>query len=57
MTTKKGAALYYRTLKASLTSEIECCYIKGNPFIKVRLRKMEKSFPIFITELELEIII
>ena len=57
MTTKKGAALYYRTLKASITSAIEWCYIKGNPFVKVRLRKMEKSFPIFITELELEIII
>ena len=57
MTTKKGAALYYRTLKAGLTSVIEWCYIKGNPFVKVSLRKMEKSFPIFITELELEIII
>jgi site-specific recombinase XerD len=57
MRTKKGAALYYRTLKASFTSAIEWRYIEKNPFVKVRISKMEKSFPVFITESELEIII
>ncbi len=57
MRTKKGAALYYRTLKASFTRAIELEYIEKNPFVKVRLSKMEKSFPVFITESELEIII
>jgi len=55
--TKKGAALYSRTLKASFTRAIEWNYLEENPFIKARLPKIEKSFPVFITEIELGIII
>jgi site-specific recombinase XerD len=55
--TKKGAALYCRTLKASFTRAIDWSYLEENPFIKLSLPKMEKSFPVFITESELEIIL
>jgi len=54
--TKTGAVLYCRTLKASFTRAIDWSYLEENPFIKARLPKMEKSFPVFITERELEII-
>jgi len=57
MRTKNGAVLYYRTLKASFSRAIEWEYIKENPFLNIRLPKIEKSFPIFITEHELEIIV
>jgi integrase/recombinase XerD len=56
MRTKNGAALYYRTLKASFSRAIEWEYIKENPFLNIRLPKIEKSFPIFINERELDII-
>jgi site-specific recombinase XerD len=56
MRTKTGAALYYRTLKASFSRAIDWEYIKENPFSNIRLPRIEKSFPIFITERELEII-
>ena len=55
--TKKVADLYSRTLKAIFTRAIEWNYLEENPFVKVRLPKIEKSFPVFITESELEIII
>jgi len=54
---KKGASLYCRTLKASFKRAIEWNYLEENPFVKVRLPKIEKSFPVFITESELEIIL
>jgi len=56
MRTKSGAELYRRTLKASFTRAMEWEYIEKNPFIRVRLPKMEKSVPTFIDENELYII-
>ncbi|MCH8942232.1 MAG: tyrosine-type recombinase/integrase [Bacteroidetes bacterium] len=48
-----SAALYYRTLKAAFTRAVDWEYISENPFKKVKLPKIQKSFPAFITEVEL----
>ena len=55
--TQRGAHHYYRTLKASFNKAIEWNYISVNPFTKVKFPKLSKSFPAFLSEDELLIIL
>ncbi len=55
--TQRGAHLYYRTLKAALNKAVEWNYISINPFTKVKFPKLSKTFPVFISEDELLIIL
>ena len=55
--TQRGAHHYYRTLKAAFNKAVEWDYISINPFAKVRFPKLSKSFPAFISENELLIIL
>ncbi len=55
--TQRGAHHYYRTLKAAFNKAIEWNYISSNPFTKVKFPKLSKSFPGFISEDELLIIL
>lgn len=54
---QRGAHHYYRTLKAAFNKAVEWNYISLNPFIKVKFPKLSKSFPTFISEDELLIIL
>ncbi len=55
--TERGAALYYRTIKASFTKAVLWKYLSENPLKKIKLPKVSKAFPEFISENELRIII
>lgn len=55
--TQRGAHQYYRTLKAIFNKAIAWNYISFNPFTKVKFPKLSKSFPAFISEDELLIIL
>jgi len=55
--TKSGAELYHRTLKAAFNRALEWEYINTNPFLKIRLPRTYKSYPIFISKNELELIL
>lgn len=55
--TQRGAHLFYRTLKAAFNKAMEWNYIESNPFTKVKFPKLSKSFPTFISEDELLIIL
>lgn len=55
--TQRGAHLYYRSLKAAFTKAVEWNYIPVNPFTKVKFPKLSKTFPVFISEDELLIIL
>lgn len=55
--TKRGAHQYYRTLKAAFNKALEWEYISVNPFVKVKFPRMAKSFPVFMSEDELLIIL
>ncbi len=55
--TQRGAHLYYRTLKAALNKAVEWNYLSVNPFTKVKFPKLSKTFPVFISEDELLIIL
>jgi len=55
--TKRGAELYHRTLKAAFNRALEWEYINTNPFLKIRLPRTYKSYPIFISKNELELIL
>ncbi|MBZ0181589.1 MAG: tyrosine-type recombinase/integrase [Melioribacteraceae bacterium] len=54
---KHSASLYYRTLKAAFNKAIVWNYIQENPFNKIKAPKIPKSFPVFISESELLIIL
>jgi site-specific recombinase XerD len=54
---KHGAALYHRTLKAAFNTALRWNYISENPFIKVKLPKLPKKLPLFISEYELQLIL
>lgn len=54
---QSAAALYYRTLKAAFTKAVSWNFIYDNPFKKIKLPKVSKSFPVFISEAELKLII
>jgi site-specific recombinase XerD len=55
--TQRGAHHYYRTLKAAFNKAVEWNYISINPFTKVKFPKIPKSFPVFLLEDELLIIL
>lgn len=55
--TKHGAALYYRTLKAAFNKAVDWDYLQSNPFTKVKLPKIPKSHPAFISQSEFQLII
>lgn len=55
--TQRGAHLFYRTLKAAFNKAIDWNYASSNPFTKVKFPKLVKSFPAFISEDELLIIL
>ena len=55
--TPRGASLYYRTLKAAFSKAVLWNYIPENPLKKIKLHKVAKTFPIFITEEELQFIL
>jgi len=55
--TKSGASLYYRTLKAAFSKAVIWNYLSDNPFKKIKSPKVAKPFPVFISEIELKIII
>jgi len=55
--TQRGAHLYYRTLKAAFSKAVEWDYISVNSFTKVKFPKLSKTFPVFISEDELLIIL
>jgi|GEM_PF-3537853 len=54
---KRSAALYFRTLKAAFNKAVDWEYLSENPLRKVKLPRMEKSFPIFISEEQLNTIL
>ena len=55
--TQRGAHLYYRSLKAAFTKAVEWNYIPVNAFTKIKFPKLSKTFPVFISEDELLIIL
>jgi site-specific recombinase XerD len=55
--TEKGAELYLRTLKAAFNRAVDWGYIDDNPFKKAKLPKSQKTYPIFINEFELDILL
>lgn len=55
--TKSGAYLYYRTLKAAFTKAVAWGYIKENPFKKIKLPRIGKSKPVFISPEEFKVIV
>lgn len=52
-----AAALYYRTFKAALNKAVSWEYLTINPLAKVKLPKMQKKDPLFITPKEFQQII
>lgn len=54
---KHSASLYHRTLKAAFNKAVVWNYLKDNPFNKIKTPKVPKSFPVFISESELIVIL
>jgi integrase/recombinase XerD len=54
---QNAARLYYRTLKAALSKAVIWNYLSQNPIKKIKCPKVNKSFPVFISEAELHKII
>ena len=52
-----SARLYRRTLNAAFNRAVDWEYLVENPFRKVKLGRAKRSFPIFINEHELNLII
>jgi len=55
--TQKGASLYYRSLKAAFSKAVTWNYISENVFKKAKVPKIARTFPVFITEDELQLIL
>ena len=53
----KASALYYRTLKAAFSKAVIWNYLSANPLKKIKSPKVIKQLPIFISEIELQLII
>lgn len=51
---KYGAALYYRTLKSIFNKAIAWNYIQENPFTKFKIPKIPVSYPVYITDCDLQ---
>lgn len=54
--TKKGYRVYYRTLKAAFNKALEWEYINENPFVKVKLPKVQRVAPKYVTSDQLSVI-
>jgi integrase len=54
---KYAAALYHRTLKAAINKAVVWNYLEDNPFNKIKSPKVANSFPAYITEAELILIL
>jgi site-specific recombinase XerD len=54
---KYAASLYYRTLKAAFNKAVVWNYLDENPFNKIKSPKVANSFPVYITEAELILIL
>jgi len=54
---KYATALYFRTLKGAFSKAVVWNYIDLNPFKKVKLPKIPKAFPTFITPPEFQLIV
>lgn len=54
---KFAALLYHRTLKAALNKAVIWNYIQENSFNKIKSPKVIKSFPVYISEAELILIL
>ncbi len=55
--TPRACAVYYRTLKAAFSKAVLWDYISENLFKKIKSPKVSKIFPVFITEVELKLIL
>ncbi len=55
--TQRGASLYYRTLKAAFNKAIAWNYLSENPLKKIKVPKIAKSFPVFISFSEFQLIL
>jgi integrase len=55
--TPRGASLYYRTLKAAFSKAVLWNYIPENPLKKIKSPKVAKTFHVFISETELQMIL
>jgi len=55
--TQRGASLFYRTLKAAFSKAVTWNYLSENPFKKIKSPKVTKAFPVFISEIELKMIL
>ncbi len=54
---QKASALYYRTLKAAFSKAVIWDYLSENPLKKIKSPKVIKQLPIFISEIEVQMII
>ncbi|MGK9476699.1 tyrosine-type recombinase/integrase [Melioribacter sp. OK-6-Me] len=54
---KHSASLYHRTLKAAFNKAVVWNYLEANPFDKIKAPKVPQSFPVFISESELILIL
>ena len=54
---KFAASLYHRTLKAAFNKAVIWNYIQENPFNKIKSPKVVKSFPLYLSEAELILIL
>lgn len=52
----KGYRVYFRTLKAAFNKAIDLGYLVTNPWIKVKLPKVQRNEPVVIDRLQLAII-
>jgi site-specific recombinase XerD len=54
---KFAASLYHRTLKAAFNKAVIWNYIQENPFNKIKSPKVVKSFPVYLSEAELILVL
>lgn len=54
---QSSSSLYYKTLKASFNKATEWGYINSNPFLQVKLPKVKTKFPVFVNEMDLNLIL
>ncbi|MCF8241078.1 MAG: tyrosine-type recombinase/integrase [Melioribacteraceae bacterium] len=52
----QSALTYYRILKAAFNKALQWNYLQNNPFSKIKPPRVKVSFPVFITDMELELI-
>ena len=54
---KFAASMYHRTFKAAFNKAVIWNYIQENPFNKIKTPKVTKSFPVYLSEAELILIL